>query len=498
MEENDSISENLFFRHKDVFLNMTVFLPVKAICALRTVCKSFNSLLADPSEFTWKNRIQSAFPNSYETVLKENTKDQMKRLSVFDSLVDAGHSVSCLFVYNFTHDTPESQRSHFMNLRLREQVPWQRDLFIIVQGRVTLFDTKAASVLADLPIIPNKVLFNIKEKKIGFLLQLQGLQMLKLYRVESGTLIHENDVPLPHFYYSIMPQMYGDYLIWKTPLVEGTGVEFVFHSISKNKIVKRILFNATKDSFQQSSQYRPVIYHCHQDAQHKYHIHEIDSENQTSTLLYSDNINPKVRFERFGFRPIELQENEQGGYLRITQLGAIGLSVEIFDVQKRRMIVTVNFFNEKKIMKSYITETWAIMKYNPGTEHYCNTSTLGGIIVRNINTPLLDPNGELNSEGYPAELPPFFSKKFKGWSVSEVQWLNSDILICSLSNASTKNSAPFKQRWVLLSVFKQKGAIGHLDAAITHIMIFSDGNNVVAFNDQNEVYVIKLNTSFVT
>jgi hypothetical protein len=207
---------------------------------------------------------------------------------------------------------------------------------------------------------------------------LQGPLMLKLYRVESGTLIHEIDVPLPlpHFYNnSIMPQMYGDFLIWKTPLVEGTGVEFVFHSISKNEIVKRILFNATKDSFQQSSQYRPIIYHCHQDAQHKYHIHEIDAENQTSTLLYSDNINPKVRFERFGFRSIELQENEQGGYLRITQMGAIGLSVEIYELQNRKMIVTGNFFNQKKIMKSYITETWANMKYNPGTEYYCNISS---------------------------------------------------------------------------------------------------------------------------
>jgi hypothetical protein len=116
--------------------------------------------------------------------------------------------------------------------------------------------------------------------------------------------------------------------------------------------------------------------------------------------------------------------------------------------------------------------------------------------VRNINTPLLDPNGELNSEGYPIELPPFFSKKFKGWSAGEVQWLNRDILICSLSKASTKNSAPFKQRCLLLSVLKQKEAIGHLDAAITSI--FCNGNNVIAFNNQNEVYVIKLNTSFVT
>jgi hypothetical protein len=145
---------------------MTIFLPVRAICALRTVCKSFNSWLADPSEVTWKKRIQSAFPNSFETILKDNMKGQVRRLSVFDSLVDAGHAVSCLVVDNLTRDNSEIQPSHFMNVRLREQVPWQRDLFILIQGRVILFDTKAASVLADIPIIPYKVLFNIKGKNI--------------------------------------------------------------------------------------------------------------------------------------------------------------------------------------------------------------------------------------------------------------------------------------------------------------------------------------------
>jgi hypothetical protein len=123
--------------------------------------------LADPSEVTWQNRIQSAFPNSFETILKENMKGQVRRLSVFDSLVDAGHAVSCLVVDNLTRDNSEIQPSHFMNVRLREQVPWQKDLFILAydSDRIVLFNSTTASVSDELPLTSDLILFNIKGNK---------------------------------------------------------------------------------------------------------------------------------------------------------------------------------------------------------------------------------------------------------------------------------------------------------------------------------------------
>jgi hypothetical protein len=198
--------------------------------------------------------------------------------------------------------------------------------------------------------------------------------MLKLYRVEGGTFIHEIDAIHPDFSnHIIMPQMYGDCLIWRTFFASGVGVEFVFHSISKNETVARFTFPSVKDCYQASSNYTPNIYYCCQDSNHNYLIHEIDAMNHISKLLFSDHIPENVR-DRYGIQPMKLEENEHGTFLEICQGGIVGRSVEIFDVQKRKMIACIRFLNELKLMKSYYTNIWPRMRYNPGTEYYCTTT----------------------------------------------------------------------------------------------------------------------------
>ena len=61
---------------------------------LREISKQFNSWLSDYSSFSWKKRIELAFPTTFKAILKEDVKDQIAKLQKFDTLIDSGHQVS--------------------------------------------------------------------------------------------------------------------------------------------------------------------------------------------------------------------------------------------------------------------------------------------------------------------------------------------------------------------------------------------------------------------
>jgi hypothetical protein len=167
-------SEHAVLRNKDIFLVITMFLSIKNISRLRTVCRSFNQWLSDPNNFAWKNRIRSAFPNSYNDYLKEEMNDQIQRLLLFDTLVEEDHSVSYFSVDNLTLDKPSTftPQNHFdliAKLARRLQLPWRKELFIIlVDTSAVLFSATTRSVMSKVHLLkkPQKILFNINGKSI--------------------------------------------------------------------------------------------------------------------------------------------------------------------------------------------------------------------------------------------------------------------------------------------------------------------------------------------
>jgi hypothetical protein len=149
--------------NKDAFLGVTIFVSVKTLRTLRTVCRAFHQWLSDPFNFAWKKRIQNAFPDTYSDVLKEKIDDQMRRLLVFDTLVEEGHSVSYFWVAAFP-EIPKQQAYDTAERTKRLQLPWRKELFVVVVGEIaSLFDSSSGSVVArlDLPNHPYKVLVNI-------------------------------------------------------------------------------------------------------------------------------------------------------------------------------------------------------------------------------------------------------------------------------------------------------------------------------------------------
>lgn len=121
--------------------------------------------------------------------------------------------------------------------------------------------------------------------------------------------------------------------------------------------------------------------------------------------------------------------------------------------------------------------------------NYC--SAFGNIFVRKISEPIFD-------ETLQQRTPPHFSKNYgKDWEISVQKWLSEDILGCVLR----KNPGKFlewqmwRSRLELISAQNQ-AVVGHLDTQIaTENSVFVNGNKVIVFSNQQEVFVIDLGTS---
>ena len=134
---------------------MNIFVSLKTLFTLRKVCKSFNSWLSDPNNFSWQQRIKNAFPLSYESVLKEDVNQQVQQLRIFDSIIDSGHQVSSYLVDSLVYDAQTAQFEAWQHAITpkRFQIPWQKDLFVISKGnKATLVNLSTRSEVAKLEL----------------------------------------------------------------------------------------------------------------------------------------------------------------------------------------------------------------------------------------------------------------------------------------------------------------------------------------------------------
>lgn len=140
-------------------MHMTNFLSILDLCSLCGASKSLNLWISDPTQLVWQQRIRSAFPLSYESILQEPMKKQMQRINSFDTLIQAGCSVRCFDVVRSLNFCDV-----ILNPNNVVQLPWQKDIFLMAFHRTAvLFNVTTASVLSnvDLQVYPTKVLYDI-------------------------------------------------------------------------------------------------------------------------------------------------------------------------------------------------------------------------------------------------------------------------------------------------------------------------------------------------
>lgn len=145
--------ELLILSIKDILLNIASFSSLKQLTKLKLTCKTFNSWLSEPLNYSWKKRIKDAFPNTFEDILKLDIKRQYDLLIKFDSLIDEGHSVSEYYFPNIACDNAKIENMSYTRTSIH-QIPWSKNLFIIRQlNNVHLFDSLKGSLVGQF-IIP--------------------------------------------------------------------------------------------------------------------------------------------------------------------------------------------------------------------------------------------------------------------------------------------------------------------------------------------------------
>eukprot|EP00029_Vermamoeba_vermiformis_P011011 TRINITY_DN594_c0_g1_i2.p1 TRINITY_DN594_c0_g1~~TRINITY_DN594_c0_g1_i2.p1 ORF type:complete len:397 (-),score=18.47 TRINITY_DN594_c0_g1_i2:538-1728(-) len=378
-------SENLFFGFQDVFLNMTMLLSVKTLYLLRKVCKSLNSWLSDPNTFAWKQRVRSAFPLSYESVLQKKMDKQIQELARFDTLVESGHQVSFFGMGTSPILAGRSNSAGMMDGKSlnRFQIPWQKDLYIIYGlNGVVLFDSTARTIVAQLelpdknPLFRNayKIVFDVKEHKVGFVdfpKVPEDVVRLKLYKLEDSEFIHERDIIFNDFPRRIpVSHINDDTIILKRVFDEHEIVyEYSCYSVSEARDLYARISYEVPESMEKQSIFEPVMYICLLENDGKYKIYELQCTTFERKEIYDGN----MQTETYEVE-VELIENEQERYLYIYS----SLSVQIVDLQKRKLIFNQMYDDEKDDDegkdKCYYDYAWQDLKYNAGGPYYSTTS----------------------------------------------------------------------------------------------------------------------------
>ncbi len=148
---------------RDSLLSISTFLSLRQVHALRQVCKQFGSWLSDLSSFSWKKRIECAFPYSHQALLKADRKTQIAKLRIFDTLVHEGHRVSFFELAGLLDVASVEVNS-------TRQIPWAHNLFIIVHDKTKgcLFDSVSGRIACRLDFEElgsiQHVLFDVKSR----------------------------------------------------------------------------------------------------------------------------------------------------------------------------------------------------------------------------------------------------------------------------------------------------------------------------------------------
>ena len=207
--------------NKDILYSISAVLSIKNLTKLRLVSKQFNFWLSDGQSFSWQKRIELAFPQSYQQILKEDLKSQMIKLHKFDSLVNAGHQVSFIDLSGLLDGL------HY-NDNLFKQIPWCKHQFIIVvHNTVYLFDSFASQNMSTLTLEGTFnvacILFDIQSNyilplisflnvKIGHIVGLLDKQKgkMKIFIIEDNVFKHKGDYESDFLCRALFDQIYGN------------------------------------------------------------------------------------------------------------------------------------------------------------------------------------------------------------------------------------------------------------------------------------------------
>lgn len=114
-------------------------------------------------DFSWRNRIKSAFPLSYASILEQDLRSQIKRLMPFDSLTDRCQSVICLDLLELSpHRLDQKQEFYYEHY----QIPWNYNrILIVTEYDVKLFELLEARVIQKIQTQQRRVVIFDHESK---------------------------------------------------------------------------------------------------------------------------------------------------------------------------------------------------------------------------------------------------------------------------------------------------------------------------------------------
>jgi hypothetical protein len=181
--------------------------------------------LMTKEDFSWRNRIKSAFPLSYASILEQDLRSQIKRLMPFDSLTDRCQSVICLDLLELSpHRLDQKQEFYYEHY----QIPWNYNrILIVTEYDVKLFELREARVIQKIQTQQRPVvIFDHENLKFGLVFN----SKIQIY---SQDLTLEREYTSAYLDAQTFPRLCGDVLIRRLPN-EGT---LEWRSLSKNEVV---------------------------------------------------------------------------------------------------------------------------------------------------------------------------------------------------------------------------------------------------------------------
>jgi hypothetical protein len=120
--------------------------------------------LMTKEDFSWRNRVKSAFPLSYASILEQDLRSQFNRLMPFDSLTDKCQSVICFDLLELSpHSIDQKQHEFYYE---HHQIPWNHDrILIVTEYDVKLFELLEARVIQKIPTQQRPVVIYDHESK---------------------------------------------------------------------------------------------------------------------------------------------------------------------------------------------------------------------------------------------------------------------------------------------------------------------------------------------
>jgi hypothetical protein len=447
----------------DLLFDICSWVSVRDVLRLRSCCQKFQKILLSTQDAHWRRRIESTFPFNFQNILDQDLLQQLGHFACFRTL-DSGNNISFISLPSATPTFCEEYlRSGPRTTQIK--LPWaDYTLLLSKGGSIFLFDVIKKVVLAKIDLTINNMWLDVLNKKVALV---SGTN-IKVYSLASQSF---------DFEYESRKSGDGDEMIF--PLLSNCiiwfdGQKLVWFSL-KTKQIERT-HECANDSRLTSFISLPYIYEAKIDREDEDHdfiqIFQIDCAVQQDPVL----ITTRAAFNDGDIIQCSPSENGDGQSLQVYYLHSKSTAMDSFDVQKKNLMFRVHETSKRGTYGRL--EQYESIQACLGDPNYYNSIKGDVVTIRNYER---GRTLDLKARPY------YWSYDFEqaGHSFPGSQWLTDDILDIQVV---AKNHGDMD---LFYSISKNK-IVGFLKGSFTNMISFRE--NILAFNDKNEFYIIRLDT----